>query len=98
MTVGEVARQHGERLTCAQALPPPKAMISAGSNGRYSRDCAALAAVLERPCVNASIGMGIGLGFHPDHAHARGVRVIGGLPTVPDTVPVQGADVVALRR
>lgn len=232
LTVGEVARQLGERLSYARTLPSPKLMIFAGSNGRYSHDCAALTAALALPCVNGSIGVGIGLDFQLDawrehlhrgdlvympleygqyrssqvdmqaglqntllvhhwrarlwelapervlrawasfdlsfliqglaemglraagvsrrggdvahteqgdarghdraaahayaaflrgaraepttvprqshaltvlgqfldDAHARGVRVIGGLPTVPDTVPVQGADVEALRR
>jgi hypothetical protein len=63
LIVGEVARQLGDRLTYAQTLPSPKVMIFAGSNGRYSHDCAALAAALELPCVNASIGVGIGLDF-----------------------------------
>ena len=74
LTVGEVARQLDTRLQFAQQLRSPKLVIFAGSNGRYSHHCATLAAPLGMPCVNASIGVGIGLDFQLDawldHLHA----------------------------
>jgi hypothetical protein len=43
------------------ALPSPKLVILAGSNGPYSHSCAVLAAALALPCENAGIAVGFGL-------------------------------------
>ena len=66
LTVGEVARQLDTRLQFSQQLRSPKLVIFAGSNGRYSHACMPLAQALALPCVNASIGVGIGLDFQLD--------------------------------
>ncbi len=71
LTVGEVARQLESRLKYAEQLRSPKVIIFAGSNGRYSHDCSAITIALARPCVNASIGVGIGLDFQLDTWTAR---------------------------
>lgn len=63
LVVGEVARQIHAKEERARALGSPKLLILAGSNGRYSHACAALAAPLALPCVNGSVGVGIGLDF-----------------------------------
>jgi hypothetical protein len=43
------------------ALPSPKLVILAGSNGPYSHSCVVMSAVLNMPCENAGIAVGIGL-------------------------------------
>ena len=43
------------------ALPSPKLVILAGSNGPYSHSCAVLGPMLGLPCENAGIAVGIGL-------------------------------------
>ncbi len=43
------------------ALPSPKLVILAGSNGPYSHSCAVIGAMLNLPCENAGIAVGIGL-------------------------------------
>jgi hypothetical protein len=44
-------------------LPTPKLVILAGSNGPYSHSCAVIGAMLNLPCENAGIAVGIGLDF-----------------------------------
>jgi hypothetical protein len=43
------------------ALPSPKIVILAGSNGPYSHSCVIIGAALNMPCENAGIAVGIGL-------------------------------------
>lgn len=43
------------------AMPSPKLVILAGSNGPYSHSCVVLSAMLQMPCENAGIAVGIGL-------------------------------------
>ena len=66
LVVGEIARQLDYKLGYARTLSSPTIVVLAGSNGRYSHRCAELSAALGRPCVNASIGVGIGLDFQLD--------------------------------
>jgi hypothetical protein len=63
LVVGEIQKQLDHKLGYARTLDSPKIVIFAGSNGRYSHRCEVFSAVLGRPCVNASIGVGIGLDF-----------------------------------
>ncbi len=63
LVVGEIQKNLDYKLAYARTLSSPKVVIIAGSNGRYSHRCEAFTAVLTRPCVNASIGVGIGLDF-----------------------------------
>ena len=42
-------------------LPSPKLVIIAGSNGPYSHSCVVMGAMLNLPCENAGIAVGIGL-------------------------------------
>jgi hypothetical protein len=51
-------QQKTERLA---ALPSPKLVILAGSNGPYSHSCAVIGPMLGLPCENAGIAVGIGL-------------------------------------
>lgn len=63
LVVGEIQKNLDYKLAYARQLASPKIVVLAGSNGRYSHRCEVLSAVLNRPCVNASIGVGIGLDF-----------------------------------
>jgi hypothetical protein len=63
LVVGEIQKQLDFKLGYARTLDSPKIVIFAGSNGRYSHRCEAFSTALNRPCVNASIGVGIGLDF-----------------------------------
>jgi hypothetical protein len=53
-------QQKSDRLA---AMPTPKLVILAGSNGPYSHSCAVIGAMLNLPCENAGIAVGIGLDF-----------------------------------
>jgi len=44
-------------------LPSPKLVILAGSNAPYSHSCAVIGPMLDLPCENAGIAVGIGLDF-----------------------------------
>lgn len=63
LVVGEIQRQLDHKLRYARTLPSPKLVVFAGSNGRYSHRCELLSQATGMPCVNASIGVGIGLDF-----------------------------------
>lgn len=63
LVVGEIQRMLEFKLAAARALPSPKIVVIAGSNGRYSHRCDQLEAALHMPCINASIGVGLGLDF-----------------------------------
>ncbi|GAB4556449.1 MAG: hypothetical protein IV105_01620 [Rhizobacter sp.] len=63
LVVGEIQKSLDYKLAYARELPSPKIVLLAGSNGRYSHRCEVLTARLNKPCVNASIGVGIGLDF-----------------------------------
>jgi hypothetical protein len=63
LTLGDIPRLLEHKTAHAKTLSSPKLVIFAGSNGRYSHRCEAMAEALGRPCVNMSIGVGIGLDF-----------------------------------
>jgi hypothetical protein len=41
----------------------PKLVILAGSNGPYSHRCAIMAVIVDRPCINAGVAVGVGLDY-----------------------------------
>ncbi|MEY8688543.1 MAG: hypothetical protein AB9M53_01510 [Leptothrix sp. (in: b-proteobacteria)] len=64
LVIGSIERGLAAKLAYARSLPPgPKLVVFAGSNGRYSHRCAALREALGRPCVNASMSVGLDLEF-----------------------------------
>lgn len=63
LTLGDIPRLLERKSAHARSLDVPKLVIFAGSNGRYSHRCEPMAEPLGRPCVNMSIGVGIGLDF-----------------------------------
>lgn len=63
LVVGEIQKQLDYKQAYARSLASPKLVIFAGSNGRYSHRCEVMTQILGMPCVNASVGIGIGLDF-----------------------------------
>lgn len=63
LVIGEIQKNLDYKLDYARTLPSPKIVIFAGSNGRYSHRCEEFTRALGLPCVNASIGVGIGIDF-----------------------------------
>ena len=63
LVVGEIQKQLDYKLAYARTLHSPKIVVFAGSNGRFSHRCEMLTQETGLPCVNASIGVGIGLDF-----------------------------------
>jgi hypothetical protein len=63
LTLGDIPRQLDLKLRYGDTLPSPRLVIFAGSNGRYSHRCDAMAPALDLPCVNMSIAVGVGLDF-----------------------------------
>lgn len=66
LTLGDIPRQLDLKLRYGATLPSPRLVIFAGSNGRYSHRCDAIAETLALPCVNMSIAVGVGLDFMLD--------------------------------
>lgn len=66
LTLGDIPRQLAFKLDHARQITGRKLVLFAGSNGRYSHRCDDIAAPLSLPCVNMSIGVGIGLDFLVD--------------------------------
>jgi hypothetical protein len=66
LVVDDIQKSLDYKLAYARTLSAPKLVIFAGSNGRYSHRCTAFSTELERPCVNASLAFGLGIGFQLD--------------------------------
>jgi len=66
LVVGEIQKNLDYKLAYARSLGSPKIVILAGSNGRFSHRCEQLTQATGMPCVNASVGVGIGLDFQLD--------------------------------
>ncbi len=61
LSLGVLRLEMTQKTARLAALPSPKIVILAGSNGPYSHSCVVLGAMLELPCENAGIAVGIGL-------------------------------------
>lgn len=61
LTLGLLELQLAQKTTRLAALPSPKLVIVAGSNGPYSHSCVVIGTALAMPCENAGIAVGIGL-------------------------------------
>ena len=60
------------KLARGAALPSPKLVILAGSNGPYSHRCSVIGPMLRMGCVNAGVAVGVGL----DYLFARWLPVL----------------------
>ena len=61
LSLGPLRLEMAQKTARLAALPSPKLVILAGSNGPYSHSCAVMGAMLGLPCENAGIAVGIGL-------------------------------------
>jgi hypothetical protein len=61
LSLGDLEFEIQDKTTRMARLPTPKLVILAGSNGPYSHSCAVIGAILNLPCENAGIAVGIGL-------------------------------------
>jgi hypothetical protein len=63
LTLG-VLRAHIEaNIALGQSVQGPKLVILAGSNGSYSHRCQTIQPIINRPCINAGIAVGVGLDY-----------------------------------
>jgi hypothetical protein len=63
LDLGFLARQLDAGLARAAAIRGPKLVILAGSNGPYSHRCQVIEPMLDLPCVNGGVAIGIGLDY-----------------------------------
>lgn len=63
LTLDSMAPLIEHKLAHAQALPAPRLLLLAGSNGRYSHRCQVLQSATAWPCSNLSLAVGVGLDF-----------------------------------
>lgn len=61
LSLGVLRLELLQKTARLRALPSPKLVILAGSNGPYSHSCVVFTAMLHMPCENAGIAVGIGL-------------------------------------
>jgi hypothetical protein len=63
LAYGFLSAQLDAKLARAEAISGPKLVILAGSNGPYSHRCEVIEHLLNRPCVNGGVAVGIGLDY-----------------------------------
>jgi len=61
LSLGDLNLEIQDKVTRMAQMPTPKIVILAGSNGPYSHSCAVIGSMLNLPCENAGIAVGIGL-------------------------------------
>lgn len=61
LSLGVLRLELLQKMARLVELPSPKLIILAGSNGPYSHSCVVLSSMLNLPCENAGIAVGIGL-------------------------------------
>src|SRR5271168_2047666 len=61
LSLGLLRIEIAQKTARLAQLPSPKIVILAGSNGPYSHSCVVIGAMLNLPCENAGIAVGIGL-------------------------------------
>ena len=61
LSLGDLNLEIQEKAARLAHLPTPKLIILAGSNGPYSHSCVVIGSMLDLPCENAGIAVGIGL-------------------------------------
>jgi hypothetical protein len=63
LSLGALRHELDARLAAGAAITGPKLVILAGSNGPYSHACRVIAPLLQRPCVNGGVAVGVGLDY-----------------------------------
>jgi hypothetical protein len=71
LVVDQIRDFMDKKLSYADATSHPKIFIVAGSNARFSHNCATLEKILHRPCVNMGINADIALDWTLDKTRSR---------------------------
>jgi len=78
LSLGLLDAEITQKTARMSTLPSPKIVILAGSNGPYSHSCRVMGAMLNLPCENAGVAVGIGLDdiFTRDAPYLHGGDII----------------------
>jgi hypothetical protein len=63
LTLGSLRARIEADLALGQTIREPKLVILAGSNGPFSHRCATIGPLVNRPCINAGVAVGVGLDY-----------------------------------
>ena len=63
LTLGALRARIDANLATGATIAEPKLVILAGSNGPYSHRCKIIGPLINRPCVNAGVAVGVGLDY-----------------------------------
>jgi hypothetical protein len=63
LDLGPLRAAISAKRAAAAGTPGPKLIIFAGSNALFSHSCAVIGPMLDLPCVNAGVAMGLGLDY-----------------------------------
>jgi hypothetical protein len=63
LTLGTLRARIDADLALGQTIREPKLVILAGSNGPFSHRCATIGKLINRPCINAGVAVGVGLDY-----------------------------------
>lgn len=61
LDLGPLRRAWTVKIAAAEAVHGPKLVIFAGSNALFSHRCAVIGPMLDLPCINAGVALGLGL-------------------------------------
>ena len=63
LTLGALRARIEANIALGKTIQQPKLVILAGSNGPYSHRCETIAPIIDRPCINAGVAVGVGLDY-----------------------------------
>jgi hypothetical protein len=63
LSLGSLRARLEANIALGQTIQQPKLVILAGSNGPYSHRCATIGPIVNRPCINAGVAVGVGLDY-----------------------------------
>jgi hypothetical protein len=63
LTLGTLRARVEATIALGLTIQGPKLVILAGSNGPFSHRCETIGPIVERPCINAGVAVGVGLDY-----------------------------------
>jgi hypothetical protein len=63
LTLGALRARIEANLALGETIQQPKLVILAGSNGPFSHRCETIGPIIDRPCINAGVAVGVGLDY-----------------------------------
>jgi len=63
LSLGALQARIEATIAVGQTIHEPKLVILSGSNGPFSHRCEAIGPIIERPCINAGVAVGVGLDY-----------------------------------